>query len=105
MDKLQQSERISYSQGRKINLGNFESLDFHYSYSADIDPRLDVEDFKKYVQGVVSVWCDQREKEIKKQLKPVSSEMEGRENVQQTTEPRPQGRNMAKEIKTGHGLL
>ncbi len=36
--KLEQLDRISYSEGRKINLGNYESMDYHISYSTDVQP-------------------------------------------------------------------
>lgn len=29
-------DRISYSMGRKLNMGNYESCDFHISYSTDV---------------------------------------------------------------------
>jgi len=30
-------DRVSYSFGRKLNLGNYESADFHISYSTDVE--------------------------------------------------------------------
>jgi len=34
-EKLSQNDRVSYSFGLKLNIGNYQSLDFHLSYSTD----------------------------------------------------------------------
>jgi len=31
-----QEDRVSYSFGMKINIGNYQSVDFHLSYSTDV---------------------------------------------------------------------
>jgi hypothetical protein len=36
--------RINISLGRKINVGNYESLDLHVSFSRDVDPGESVEE-------------------------------------------------------------
>jgi hypothetical protein len=36
MLKLEQSDRVSVAFGRKVNVGNYESVDFHFSYSTDV---------------------------------------------------------------------
>lgn len=54
-------DRISISIGRKINLGNYESYDFHVSYSSD---RVDDEDNDALYQRVsvqVQSWATQEE--------------------------------------------
>jgi hypothetical protein len=33
---MKEVDRLSYSFGMKINLGNYESADFHISYSTDV---------------------------------------------------------------------
>jgi len=35
-DKISQNERVSYSFGFKMNLGNYESTDMHFSFSRDV---------------------------------------------------------------------
>ena len=35
---MAEQDRVSYSFGMKINLGNYESADFHISYSTDVKP-------------------------------------------------------------------
>jgi len=35
-EPLEQRDRVSYSEGAKINVGNYESRDVHMSYTTDI---------------------------------------------------------------------
>lgn len=61
IDSLRQNDRISLSIGRKINLGNFESYDFHVSFSSDIDPGEGKREAYKRVRRQVKVWADGEE--------------------------------------------
>lgn len=33
---MPENDRVNYSFGHKVNLGNYESADFHISYSSDV---------------------------------------------------------------------
>lgn len=48
-------DRVNYSFGHKVNLGNYESADFHISYSSDVKedetPEEALERVRKFVEG------------------------------------------------------
>ena len=50
---LNQAPRVSTSISRKINLGNYESVDFHVSISMDIaDPDFDIDQIDKMLESL-----------------------------------------------------
>lgn len=52
---MSDSDRISYSFGAKINIGNYQSIDFHISYSSDVKSEENTDTaynrVKKYVES------------------------------------------------------
>ncbi len=64
----QQKERVSVSLGKKINCGNYESVDIHYSYSTDLlDSETPQAAFKRAEEEVAHV-IKEKTKEIKEAL-------------------------------------
>lgn len=61
-----QQDRISFSLGRKINLGNYESQDVHISYSSDCNEGESIKDAHKRVSAVVKALIDNEIKQIAK---------------------------------------
>jgi hypothetical protein len=53
--------RISVSLGRKINLGNYESYDFHVSYSSDVGCEESNDEAYQRVTEQVQSWANQEE--------------------------------------------
>jgi hypothetical protein len=50
-------DRVSISLGQKINLGNYQSLDFHFSYSTDLVDGETPDDAKKRAESLVLTWA------------------------------------------------
>jgi hypothetical protein len=52
-----EQDRLSYSFGVKMNIGNYQSVDFHISYSSDVKegetPDKALTRIKKYVEAKV----------------------------------------------------
>ncbi len=50
------NDRISVSLGQKVNLGNYESRDIHYSFSTDVGPDETVDKAKERAYELVKTW-------------------------------------------------
>lgn len=59
------SSRVSYTFGMKVNLGNYESADFHISLSSDVGAGESVEDALARVQKFVEDKCSEKFDELK----------------------------------------
>ena len=44
-----QPDRLNYSMGMKLTMGNYQSIDFHFSYSSDVKPGESLEKASKRV--------------------------------------------------------
>ncbi len=61
MEAQNQPDRVSVSIGRKINLGNYESYDFHVSYSSDLEHSESIDAGYQRVTRQVQKFVDQEE--------------------------------------------
>lgn len=64
-NKLKQVDRLSYSEGVKINIGDYESRDVHISYSSDVTDGEKVVDAFKRVKKVVRNRLHKEEKQMR----------------------------------------
>ena len=53
-----QRDRVSVSLGKKVNVGNYESLDFHVSLSTDCEDNETSQDAAKRAYKEVKAWLD-----------------------------------------------
>jgi len=60
------TDRISYSEGVKINIGDYESRDVHISYSTDVKRKEKPEDTIKRAKKTVQLSLKKAEKKIRK---------------------------------------
>ena len=56
--------------GEKINLGDYESRDYHFSLSIDVEPGQTIEEVKKEVTTVVKRWVKEEAKNARAGKKP-----------------------------------
>jgi len=63
-----ENDRVSVSLGQKINMGNYESLDFHYSYSTDVQEGETATDAARRARKEVSSWASKELELHKKKL-------------------------------------
>jgi hypothetical protein len=65
---MSENDRISYSFGAKINIGNYQSIDFHVSYSSDVkeDEKADsaYSRVKKYVESKAELEIEKIQREF-----------------------------------------
>ena len=69
MDKVQQRDRVMYSEGLKINIGDYESYDFHLSYSTDVSKTETPKSAMKRAVNFVKKQLDKRERIARKRSK------------------------------------
>jgi len=69
MSELTQLPRVNISLGRKINIGNYESIDVHASFSCDVEPGKTVEDTYERVYKMVKNQVIIRGKQARSDLK------------------------------------
>lgn len=62
---METPNRISYSFGMKVNLGNYESADFHISLSSDVEPHESLKQAMGRIQAFVEEECDKKFTELK----------------------------------------
>ena len=62
---IEQLDRVSFSQGRKLNVGNYESIDIHVSYSTDVSSEESPEEAIQRAAKVVKSDLLARVKKIK----------------------------------------
>lgn len=65
----QQPDRISYSLGMKVNLGNYESADFHISLSSDVESGETNEQALSRLQSFVEDACAREFEKLKEAKK------------------------------------
>lgn len=58
-------DRVSYTFGMKVNLGNYESADFHISLSSDVEAGESLQDAMARVQKFVEGECEKKFDELK----------------------------------------
>ncbi len=65
---MSENDRISYSFGAKINIGNYQSIDFHISYSSEVKPDEKTDTaysrVKKYVESKAEFEIDKIQKDF-----------------------------------------
>jgi hypothetical protein len=65
---MSENDRVSYSFGAKINIGNYQSIDFHVSYSSDVkdDEKADSAygRVKKYVESKAELEIEKIQREF-----------------------------------------
>lgn len=66
--KVETPDRISVSIGRKVNIGNYESVDFHVSLSSDVSGE------KEEVFEEMREWVEER---INEQVNEVQAALSG----------------------------
>ncbi len=70
MEPIKQLPRISVSFGRKINLGNFESMDVHFSISEDVNEGETKEEVARRNYAQVKAWADATTKRKEQKSEP-----------------------------------
>jgi len=62
---MEGADRVNYSFGMKVNLGGYESADFHISLSSDVRPHESPAQALKRIQQFVSEECEKQYEELK----------------------------------------
>jgi len=66
MKKLEQRDRVMYSEGLKINIGDYESYDLHLSYSTDVSQTETKEQALQRAVKFIKKSLDKRERIARK---------------------------------------
>lgn len=61
---MSESDRISYAFGMKINCGNYESADFHISFSSDVQSEETPHEAFKRIQKFVETAAEEKLEEL-----------------------------------------